>query len=52
MGKYLIPEEWYNIISYRYGKKKYLNKRKSPQRQRVDFAKTSCCVSHFNVSHL
>ena len=27
-GKYLIPEEWYNIISYRYGKKKYLNKRK------------------------
>lgn len=27
-GKYLIPEEWYNILSYRYGKKKYLNKRK------------------------
>ena len=27
-GKYLIPEEWYNITDYKYGKKKYLKKRK------------------------
>lgn len=23
-GKYLVPEEWYRIIDYKYGKKKYL----------------------------
>lgn len=27
-GKYLIPEDWYNIIDYKYGKKTYLNKQK------------------------
>lgn len=27
-GKYLIPEEWYNITDYKYGKKTYLKKKK------------------------
>lgn len=25
-GKYMIPEEWYHIVSYKYGKKKYVKK--------------------------
>jgi hypothetical protein len=27
-GKYLIPEEWYNITDYKYGKKTYLKNKK------------------------
>ena len=27
-GKYLIPEEWYNITGYKYGKKTYLKNKK------------------------
>ena len=27
-GKYLIPEEWYNITDYKYGKKTYLKRKK------------------------
>ncbi|MBO4431605.1 MAG: hypothetical protein J5790_09735 [Bacteroidaceae bacterium] len=27
-GKYLIPEEWYNITNYKYGEKTYLKKKK------------------------